>query len=864
MSNLLATAKAFVKTGISVIATDQNKIAVQQWKKFQSTLPANNELESMFSHRKAVGIAIICGTISGNLELVDVDSKYDLEGTLFENLMGAIHEASPDLSDKLMVVQTRNGGYHLYYRCTVIEGNQKLAQRPATEDEIKENPNEKVLVLIETRGEAGYAVTVPTEGYKLLHGKKINSISPEQRTTLLEICRTFNKFFKEYRKPTEARVDHTVFDVSPWDDYNKRGIEHMVDTLINHGWKLVNRNEKKVTFKRPGKSDSKSSGDYSYDHNLFMVFTTSSEFEPLRGYRPATVYAILEHKGDFSKAAKELIKKGYGQKHVDYGDVSKNVFKLKHAGASTEDLIKTTANDLKVDEEKAKEIVDKLTDRWEERLLTFWYVADNDKVYLVRTKLEQFLSVQGGFYLYFFGENNSTYKLVKVQDGLIQEATIEQVKKFIKNYLLSLKSPVDTASREGGIHTQELLELVYKGGDRFFTNLVDFIDHISPDFLRDGPEAAYFPFNNGVVTVNKKDIVIRTYGDVQKIIWQTEIIPFDVSIDQQFEVDDCEYYIFLKKICGGDEDRLFHAMSLIGYLLHKYKDPGRPWAVILAEETELESEGGGTGKGLFVKALSYLLKTVIEDGKTFKTDKNFALQKINLDTKLFAIEDVRKNVDFESFYSLITEGMTVEKKNRDAFFIPYRDSPKVVFTTNYTFHSQGTHAKRRQRVFEFAPFFKLNYTPIDLFGHKLFDDWDNDEWNRFYNLMFACVNTYLIGGVKETEGGLKMKRKHIRLNYTEEFLSYWDHYQDEKTGDDWVAFKELYAEFVLENGFDKRDYSQKRFKKAMEVAADAYSNVMQSGRNRAKAGVVEVRMQINSEGVSRPTPLKSEKTELAF
>jgi hypothetical protein len=59
----------------------------------------------------------------------------------------------------------------LYYRCDVIEGNQKLAQRPATAEEVKENPNEKVLVLIETRGEGGYVVAPPTDGYKLSAGR---------------------------------------------------------------------------------------------------------------------------------------------------------------------------------------------------------------------------------------------------------------------------------------------------------------------------------------------------------------------------------------------------------------------------------------------------------------------------------------------------------------------------------------------------------------------------------------------------------------------------------------------------------------------------------------------------------------------
>ena len=40
--------------------------------------------------------------------------------------------------------------------------------------------------------------------------------------------------------------------------------------------------------------------------------------------------------------------------------------------------------------------------------------------------------------------------------------------------------------------------------------------------------------------------------------------------------------------------------------------------MILAEETEKEANGGGTGKGIFVKALGYLLNIVRVDGKNIK------------------------------------------------------------------------------------------------------------------------------------------------------------------------------------------------------------------------------------------------------
>lgn len=217
------------------------------------------------------------------------------------------------------------------------------------------------------------------------------------------------------------------------------------------------------------------------------------------------------------------------------------------------------------------------------------------------------------------------------------------------------------------------------------------------------------------------------------------------------------------------------------------------------------------------------------DGKNFKLDKSFAFQRVGLDTKILAIEDVRKNVDFEGFYSVITEGITVEKKNKDELFIPYKDSPKVLFTTNYTLPSTGDHAKRRQRVFEFSNFFSATNTPLDFFGHKLFDDWDQDEWNRFYNLMFIAVTFYLKFGVKDIAVGEKMHRKHIRLNFGEEYLDWWDSFIKDEKGK-WNDFKALYNSFLLSNDYDKKDFSSRKFKKAMDESVEKFAYKIQSRR----------------------------------
>ncbi len=75
-------------------------------------------------------VGLVCGSISGNLEVVDVDCKYSLDGKLFDDYKRSIHSVNPDLLKKLVIAKTKNGGYHVMYRCQIIAGNLKLANRP--------------------------------------------------------------------------------------------------------------------------------------------------------------------------------------------------------------------------------------------------------------------------------------------------------------------------------------------------------------------------------------------------------------------------------------------------------------------------------------------------------------------------------------------------------------------------------------------------------------------------------------------------------------------------------------------------------------------------------------------------------------
>jgi hypothetical protein len=162
--------------------------------------------------------------------------------------------------------------------------------------------------------------------------------------------------------------------------------------------------------------------------------------------------------------------------------------------------------------------------------------------------------------------------------------------------------------------------------------------------------------------------------------------------------------------------------------------------------------------------------------------------------------------------------MTIEKKNKDELFLKYDESPKIAFTTNYSIANNAEHAKRLQRVLEFASFFSSTKTPMDYFGVQFFDGWDHDEWLKFYNFMFYCVHRYMNDGILAVDNSEKLKRKQIKLQFGEDFLDYLDDLIESKLGVE-MSMSEEWKGYLLRYELDKKDYSLKRFKKALEISS---------------------------------------------
>lgn len=140
----LEQARAYVAAGLSVIpvrADGSKAPAIPAWKEYQQRRATNAELEKWFGGGTN-GIAIICGRVSGNLEVLD----FDCYGAYLA-WSEAIASKCPGLVKRLTEIETPAGGRHIYYRLPEApKGNQKLARDASGK------------TTIETRGEGGYVL----------------------------------------------------------------------------------------------------------------------------------------------------------------------------------------------------------------------------------------------------------------------------------------------------------------------------------------------------------------------------------------------------------------------------------------------------------------------------------------------------------------------------------------------------------------------------------------------------------------------------------------------------------------------------------------------------------------------------------
>src|SRR5687768_5113400 len=82
--------------------------AIGSWKTYQANLPTDMEVSAWFSNSHDA-CCLICGRVSGNLEVIDFDGG----GALYDSWQEIVHREAPDLLDRLVIERTPSGGLHV-------------------------------------------------------------------------------------------------------------------------------------------------------------------------------------------------------------------------------------------------------------------------------------------------------------------------------------------------------------------------------------------------------------------------------------------------------------------------------------------------------------------------------------------------------------------------------------------------------------------------------------------------------------------------------------------------------------------------------------------------------------------------------
>lgn len=460
-------------------------------------------------------------------------------------------------------------------------------------------------------------------------------------------------------------------------------------------------------------------------------------------------------------------------------------------------------------------------------IFKFWTIQKNDhhnskskfSIDLKYTLFEDFL-IKNGFMVY---RNEKSNTLVRINElshiSILQES---ELREFVfttlrRNGFLFLNSN----------EKQLVNEKLRRQSDRIFgttiRNLPVINKKLQRDLLLDTSEIIYLKLKNGLIEIKEDNCSILDYSRINKLIWKDSIIDLEFK-DADSKMS--EFETFVRCVCktkdhnnkqNFNQNKFNVLKSVLGYLISNNKKKSETYAIILTDEEITDSIEGGTGKSIFLEAISKVRSVKEIDGQTLDLNSNFAFSDIESHHEVINIDDCDSKFNFKKLFHSITGDLQVEKKNQNKITIPFNNSPKFCLSTNHVFKGQGNSFERRKIEIEFSNYFNSNHTPIDEFNHQLYYDWNNEEWNRFLNFMIHCCQYYLKHGVvKYNQTNLKKKRLHETIG--KELADFFDKYIEvEKL----FIKNELFDEF---NRLNRSQISLRTFKIGLAYWAESYNN----------------------------------------
>lgn len=512
--------------------------------------------------------------------------------------------------------------------------------------------------------------------------------------------------------------------------------------------------------------------------------------------------------------------------------------------------------------------------------MRFWDESYNDGgvKYFFNNEQAYYFLQGNGFYQFENKNVRDGMMFIHMNNNIIRQVEADDCRKFLQNFIRDRFLPIPLRNT---IHrSNQLGESSLRG-----------LDEIKLDFTDYDKHTQYLFFINRTWKVTADAITELKPSDVDKYVWEEEVIPRRVSkkdppFSMKFDSEENEYAItvhntdsnffkFLinssrihwrkefplgqKSTDNGQQDEeyiknnrfnisgprleyeekweqeqhLINKIFSIGYLLHRYKDPARPWCVFAMDNkiTETGESHGRSGKSLCYKIIRYFMKSVTLNGRNSKlTDNPHVYDRVTEHTDYLLIDDADQYLNFGFFFNALQGDLEVNPKNNQSYEIPFEHVPKFCITSNFTLKNIDASTEGRILYTVFSDYYHVrteaedyteDFSVQDDFGKNLFGDYNEAEWNDDLNFCASCLQFYL-SVPKELKLNPPMDnvtKRNLRTEMTEPFKNWADVYFDAKEGvcDQLVERDVAFKDFAEKSGQHK--WTTNKFTKALKAWA---------------------------------------------
>ena len=287
------------------------------------------------------------------------------------------------------------------------------------------------------------------------------------------------------------------------------------------------------------------------------------------------------------------------------------------------------------------------------------------------------------------------------------------------------------------------------------------IPSVELEYYSDTKNTFGLPFKNGFYYFDLNDdgkIKSKDYTGVKGFFAPHEIQSREFKYTDEvgmFEKFLIRVSLGLKESNTEENESVFECFkTMFGYLCHNYKDATKNPCIILTDmDADDETRNGRRGKTLLLKAIQEIQESIVKGGKEFDGGYTHVFADLEKKHNVYIIDDVPAGFKYDDLYTNILGDISCQRKGSKAEAIKFIDAPKFAITSNWVVPYDEKNASTNGRFIEykFTNYYNTTHTPKDEFGCAFFQDWDADEWNRFYSFVFRCVKLFLQKGIIKTE-----------------------------------------------------------------------------------------------------------------